>query len=62
MELEKPLRGLPYLPESEARNPVVVCGAGFTGIETAAELPARLRNILGQETSVHVVLVDRAWP
>ncbi|TLD33103.1 hypothetical protein PspLS_01332 [Pyricularia sp. CBS 133598] len=58
-ELENHLRGLPFLPESEARNTVVVCGAGFTGIETAAELPARLRNILGQDTSIRVVIVDR---
>ncbi|KAI6351970.1 hypothetical protein MCOR25_009633 [Pyricularia grisea] len=59
VELEKHLRGLPYLPESEARNTVVVCGAGFTGIEVAAELPARLRNILGKDTSFRVVIVDR---
>ncbi|TLS23267.1 uncharacterized protein PpBr36_05701 [Pyricularia pennisetigena] len=60
VELEKHLRGLPNLPEGEARNTVVVCGAGFTGIELAAELPARLSNILGQGTSFRVVIVDRS--
>ncbi|KAI1323916.1 hypothetical protein F5Y16DRAFT_327887 [Xylariaceae sp. FL0255] len=41
------------------RNTVVVCDAGFTGVEVAAELPKRLRDILGAEASVRVVAVER---
>ncbi|WP_423199183.1 MULTISPECIES: NAD(P)/FAD-dependent oxidoreductase [unclassified Cupriavidus] len=57
--LEAHLRALAARPASVARNTVVVAGAGFTGIETAAELPARLREILGQEAEVNVIMVER---
>ncbi|WP_176508993.1 MULTISPECIES: NAD(P)/FAD-dependent oxidoreductase [Pseudomonas] len=59
MHLEQHLLGLPALPASPARNTVVVCGGGFTGIETATEMPARLHTILGSEAAVRVLLVDR---
>ncbi|UQB79354.1 NAD(P)/FAD-dependent oxidoreductase [Pseudomonas shirazica] len=59
MRLEQHLVGLATLPASPARNTVVVCGGGFTGIETATEMPARLRTILGASTAVRVVVVDR---
>lgn len=55
--LEQHLTGLVALPASPARNTVVVCGGGFTGIETATEMPARLRAVLGDD--VRVLLVDR---
>lgn len=58
VRLEQHLRGLAALPASPARNTVVVCGGGFTGIETATEMPARLRAILG-DADVRVLLVDR---
>ncbi len=54
------LRGLAELPDSPARNTVVVAGGGFTGIETAAEMPARLRAILGSRAAVNVIVVERA--
>ncbi len=57
--LESHLHALAARPASAARDTVVVAGAGFTGIETAAELPARLRAILGAEADVNVILVDR---
>lgn len=57
--LEAHLHALAARPAGKARNTVVVAGAGFTGIETAAELPARLRAILGETEEVDVVLVDR---
>lgn len=41
------------------RFTVVVVGAGFTGIETATELPTRLHEITGGDP-VRVVLVERA--
>ncbi|WP_087501340.1 NAD(P)/FAD-dependent oxidoreductase [Pseudomonas sp. SID14000] len=59
MRLEQHLVGLAALPSSPARNTVVVCGGGFTGIETATEMPARLRGILGASASLRVVVVDR---
>ncbi|GAB7547929.1 hypothetical protein CS8_076220 [Cupriavidus sp. 8B] len=44
---------------SPARNTIVVAGGGFTGIETAAEMPARLREALGEDADVNVIAVDR---
>lgn len=58
--LEKHLNQLAQQPVSEARNTVVVCGGGFTGIELATELPARLRAILGDAAPVRVVIADRS--
>lgn len=53
------LASLAARPSSPARNTVVVVGAGFTGIELACELPARLRAALG-EGAHRIVLVERA--
>ncbi len=58
--LESHIHGLAHKTESSARNTVVVAGAGFTGIETAAEMPARLREVFGQDASVNVIMVERA--
>ena len=44
---------------SAARDTVVVCGGGFTGIEVATEMPSRLRAVLGSKANVRVVIVDR---
>jgi len=57
--LENHLKSLAQQPESAARNTVVVAGGGFTGIETATEMPARLRAILGSTAKVRVIVVDR---
>ncbi|WEF30285.1 FAD-dependent oxidoreductase [Klebsiella aerogenes] len=57
--LESHLKSLAAKPASDSRNTVVVAGAGFTGLEIAAELPSRLREILGQNTDARVILVDR---
>lgn len=57
--LEQHINSLAELPFSVARNTVVVVGGGFTGIETATELPARLRAALGADADVHVIVVDR---
>ncbi|KAG8161958.1 hypothetical protein KVR01_007723 [Diaporthe batatas] len=56
-QLEEHLNGLASLSESPARNTVVVCGGGFTGIELAAELPNRL---LGHIANSRVILVESA--
>ncbi|MFM0056472.1 FAD-dependent oxidoreductase [Paraburkholderia phytofirmans] len=56
------LRGLPSLASAASPFTAVVVGAGLTGIELAAELPARLRGIAGDadRDAVHVVLADRS--
>jgi NADH dehydrogenase len=46
--LDKHLHGLAKRPATNGRNTVVVVGGGFTGIEAATEIQARLRGILGQ--------------
>lgn len=51
------LRDQPLTPQ---RNTVIVVGGGFTGVETATEMPARLRAILGDDAEVRVVVVDRS--
>lgn len=58
--LEAHLQSLAKRPESTSRNTVVVVGGGFTGIETAAEMPARLRTILGDDAQIKVNIVERA--
>jgi len=57
--LDKHLHALAERPASRARNTVVVGGGGFTGIEVATELPDRLREILGPNTPVRIVIVER---
>jgi NADH:ubiquinone reductase (H+-translocating) len=58
--LQQHLEGLVKLPDTAARNTAVVAGGGFTGIETAAELPSRLRAILGADADVKVIIVEQA--
>ncbi|MEM5429810.1 NAD(P)/FAD-dependent oxidoreductase [Cupriavidus oxalaticus] len=58
-ELEAHIHGLASRQESAGRNTVVIAGAGFTGIETAAEMPARLREVLGENAAVNVIMVER---
>ncbi|SAK97777.1 FAD-dependent pyridine nucleotide-disulfide oxidoreductase [Caballeronia fortuita] len=57
--LEAHIGGLAANPDSIARNTVVIAGGGFTGIETAAEIPARLRAALGANADVRVIIVER---
>ncbi|KAJ3545153.1 hypothetical protein NM208_g2652 [Fusarium decemcellulare] len=56
VKLESHLNGLVSLPPTSARNTIVVCGGGFTGIELATELPRRLDQIEG----ARIVLVESA--
>ena len=58
--LERHLQSLASRPQSAARDTVVVVGAGFTGIETATEMPQRLRAILGQDAKVRVLMLEHA--
>lgn len=59
-ELEAHIASLASRPDTVARNTVVVAGGGFTGIETAAEMPARLREVLGEAVAVNVIVVERS--
>jgi NADH dehydrogenase len=59
IKLDAHLKGLTRRPASKARNTVVVVGGGFTGIEAATEMPARLREILGADAEIQVVIVER---
>ena len=58
--LETHIKTLASLPDTPARNTAIVAGGGFTGIETAAEMPARLRAVLGANTNVNVIIVEQA--
>ncbi|KMY85154.1 NADH dehydrogenase [Candidatus Paraburkholderia calva] len=60
-KLQAHLQTLPALPDSSGRSAVVI-GAGLTGIELAAELPSRMREIVGdaERDKVRVLLVDRS--
>jgi NADH dehydrogenase len=57
--LDRHLHGLVDRPAENGRDTVVVAGGGFTGIEVATELPARLRAIFGNEAKPRVIVVDR---
>ena len=64
VQLDAHLSSLPSLPAGdEGRGTVLVVGAGLTGIETAMEMPARLRAIFGgladaAPSMLRVVLAD----
>jgi len=57
--LDKHLHGLARRPAKNGRDTVVVAGGGFTGIEAATEMPARLRAILGKDATPRVIIVER---
>ncbi|WAC94080.1 NAD(P)/FAD-dependent oxidoreductase [Mycobacterium sp. Aquia_213] len=58
--LQRHLQRLADAPPAPAAATVVVVGAGLTGIETACELPNRLRALFSREhVTARVILVDR---
>ena len=59
IKLDKHLHGLADRPASNGRDTLVVAGGGFTGIEAATEMPARLRAILGKDARPRVIIVER---
>ena len=59
LKLDRHIKNLAATPASKARNTVVVAGGGFTGIEVATEMPARLRTIFGSNVETRIVIVDR---
>ncbi|MGW3247486.1 NAD(P)/FAD-dependent oxidoreductase [Streptomyces sp. NPDC001070] len=58
--LDHHMRRLPQRAPTAGRFTAVVVGAGFTGLEVATELTARLREVAGDAGDVRVVLVERA--
>ncbi len=61
VRLNHHLQLLPTRPESPGQFTVIVVGAGLTGIETAAEMPARLHSVLaaaGITRPCRVILAD----
>jgi len=58
--LERHVHALATRPASAERDTVVIAGGGFTGIETAAEFPARLRKVLGPDVVARVIIVERS--
>lgn len=59
IKLDRHLRSLADRPASRTRDTVVVAGGGFTGIEVATEMPARLQSILGKAAEPRVIIVER---
>ncbi|MGY4466156.1 NADH dehydrogenase [Bradyrhizobium sp. LB9.1b] len=57
--LDKHLHGLAKRPAVNGRETVVVAGGGFTGIEAATEMPARLRDIFGKDAKPRIIIVER---
>jgi NADH dehydrogenase FAD-containing subunit len=55
VKLDRHIEQLSTQPDCDARNTIVVCGAGFTGLELAAELPKRLGGILH---GPNIILID----
>lgn len=62
MRLGAHLAGLAREPRSAARDTVLVVGAGLTGVETATEMPARLRSVLAADPQARprVILADHS--
>jgi NADH dehydrogenase len=57
IKLDAHLAALGKQPPSQARTTVVVVGAGFTGIEVAAEMPAKLAHA-GISSDRRIILID----
>ena len=57
--LDRHLQHLVSWPVSDMRDTVVVAGGGFTGIEAATEMPARLRERLGRDARPRIIIVER---
>ena len=60
MDLQRHLQSLADRPSTPTRNTVVIAGGGFTGIETAADMPQRLRAVLGTDAAIRVIVLEMA--
>ncbi|MFJ7792768.1 NAD(P)/FAD-dependent oxidoreductase [Pseudomonas sp. NPDC096950] len=59
VKLDLHLTELGDLPDSPARNTIVVVGGGFTGLEVATELPERLRSLHGADARFKIIVIER---
>lgn len=59
-QLDTHIKSLAGRAETPARNTVVIVGSGLTGIETAADMPARMQAALGGQAKIRVVLIEQA--
>ncbi|WP_185079508.1 FAD-dependent oxidoreductase, partial [Pseudomonas protegens] len=59
VKLDRHLAQLSNLPNSPARNTIVVVGGGFTGLEVATELPERLRTLHGADARFKIIVIER---
>ncbi len=59
MALQRHLTALPSRPLRRGRYTAIVVGCGFTGIEVATELAARMREVAGSAASTRVVIVEK---
>jgi len=57
VKLETHLEQLASLAETAGRDTIIVCGAGFTGVELVTELPSRLAHMA---TKPRLIVVDSA--
>jgi NADH:ubiquinone reductase (H+-translocating) len=58
--LDGHIASLAALPDSSARSTVIIVGGGFTGIEIATELPARLHAAWGKNTDIEIIIIEQA--
>jgi NADH dehydrogenase FAD-containing subunit len=56
-KLDAHILQLGLLPESPARDTIIVCGAGFTGLELVTELPKRIAHLPNKP---RLILIDHA--
>ncbi|KAJ6000152.1 hypothetical protein N7481_000561 [Penicillium waksmanii] len=56
IKLETHIENMASLPPSPARDTIVVCGGGFTGLEIVTELPKRLTRIRNHR----IILIDNS--
>lgn len=57
--LEQHINDLPHRPSSKSRNTIIVCGGGFTGIEIATELPAKLKAQFHDDEAIEIIIIER---
>jgi NADH dehydrogenase len=60
MRLERHITGLSSIRAANGSATALVVGAGLTGIETACEMPTRLRAVLPSGSQPRVILADHA--
>lgn len=58
-KLEAHLKALAVADPAAENDTVIIVGGGFTGIEVAADMPSRLREVFGERPRPNVVIVER---